>query len=243
MAQEKEASTVVPSLNSAASVSSKGGWKVREWKSRPAIMLKPSKNEHNREIVPKSAFRRTNIESAWTPAKPSPRRRQTGGLLERHDKPSRYRLWKRIAIGLSGCASAVIIALIMSSSLQQEGGLWNAAGMAKAEARPANDAQPLATDESYRIQSVNEGEQPVHTESYQIQLGSYNKETGARYAWAVLKVELGELLEGLEPQFENVQNGDGSFYRILAGTIPKLNDADHLCTRLEENGIPCVIID
>ena len=243
MARKMETSTVVSSLNSTRNTPSKGGWKVREWKSRPSIKLKPSKNKHNREIVLRGAFRQTNIDSAWAPRKTPPRRKQTARYLECHEESPRHHLRKRIAIGLSACASAVIIALIMSSNLQQRNDLWNAAGMAKAEAHPANEARPPAPNENNQIQSIIEAVQPVPIESYQIQLGGYNKETSARYAWAVLKAELGELLEGLEPHFENVRNGDGSFYRILAGTIPKLNDADRLCTRLDENGIPCVIVE
>ena len=241
--RKMETSTVDSSLNITRNTPSKGGWKVREWKSQPSIKLKPSKNRHNREIVLRGAFRQTNIDSAWAPRKPSPRRKQTARYLECHEESPRHRLRKRIAFGLSACAGAVIIALVMSSNLQQRNDLWNAAGMAKAEAHPANEAQLPVPNKSNNIQSINEAEQPVPIESYQIQLGSYDKETSARYAWAILRAELGELLEGLEPYFENVQNGEGSLYRILAGTIPELNDADRLCTRLDENGIPCVIVE
>lgn len=82
----------------------------------------------------------------------------------------------------------------------------------------------------------------VSADGYQLFLGAYRKEIGARYVWAGFRADLGPLLDNLAPQFERIQNENGTAYRILAGTLSSLDDADSLCARLRERYVACTIV-
>ncbi len=82
----------------------------------------------------------------------------------------------------------------------------------------------------------------VSGEGYQLYLGAYRKEVGARYMWAGFRADLGPLLDNLTPQFERIQDENGTAYRVLAGTIPSLDDAGSLCARLREQEVACSIV-
>lgn len=200
-------------------------WRVKEWKNQPSIERKRVQHQPNAEIIENGTFRQTIITSGWNPTEQRPRQIELAHHLSYHGISFRYGLWKKIAIWLGVCVSVFIIALIMSNFVRQLPYPWKASQVAEVEAHAVGDARQLTPSETYRIQ-----------------LGRYQEEIGARYAWAAFQADIGESLEGLEPRFESILFEQGSFYRILAGTISDLREATYLCIRLKENDIPCSVV-
>ena len=216
MIKTVEASTTFQAWHDVKSMSPRGPWKVKKWNRKS----QPARNQTHSEILLERCAPRT---TGRTPSERTRKPVRSIYLIDHLPIPSRRRHGKNAVLWLSVCTSAIVAALTVSSGLQQ---LTPSNILTLAEAQTFSSLEAQAPDETY-----------------QLQLGSYREEIGARYAWTAYQASLGDPLERWEPQIEQIQNENSAAYRILAGTFPNLNEADYLCTRLQERNIPCTIVE
>ncbi|MGI9433402.1 MAG: SPOR domain-containing protein, partial [Geminicoccaceae bacterium] len=79
-------------------------------------------------------------------------------------------------------------------------------------------------------------------DGYQLHLGAYQSELGARLMWVSLEADPGMLLNGLDPAFKRQQGEGGTFYHVLAGTYARRDIADSHCAWLKEREVACSIV-
>ncbi len=79
---------------------------------------------------------------------------------------------------------------------------------------------------------------------YRVQLASFRARDVAEGAWVRSVARVPDLLEGLQPDILQVDLGDrGIYYRLRAGPLPALQDADQLCTALKARGLDCLVVE
>jgi hypothetical protein len=90
-------------------------------------------------------------------------------------------------------------------------------------------------------QGMSAPQESLADDEYQLYLGAYPSEVGARLLWAGLKANPGTTLDGLDPMFERTENELGTFYHVFAGTLSNHDDADRYCERLKQQNVACTI--
>ena len=215
MSKSVEASTAIQAWHDVKSMSPQGPWKVKKWNRRS----RSARNQAHSVVLLER-----HTPRALGSTKPGRARKRVRPTcpVDYLPNPPRRRYGKNAVLWLSVCTGAIVAALAVSSGLLQ---FTPTNILTLAEARAFSSPLAQAPDEAY-----------------QLQLGSYREEIGARYAWTAYQASLGETLERWQPQFERIENGESVSYRILAGTFPSLGEADDLCARLQERNIPCTIV-
>ena len=85
------------------------------------------------------------------------------------------------------------------------------------------------------------GDRPI--DGFGIQLASLRSEDGARATWKRLLAAHPDLLGGLAPFVERADLGDkGVYYRLQAGSLSNLSDAQDLCGKLKDLNVGCLPI-
>jgi len=77
---------------------------------------------------------------------------------------------------------------------------------------------------------------------FRIQLAAVRDEADARRAWDLFQVDLGPVLEGLEPYIERADTANGVFYRVQIGSFASLQEAEALCDQLKQRNASCFVI-
>lgn len=191
-------------------IPNEGQWKVKAWKGRPsAARDRPASD------VPVHLGHCVPLPLS----SPSSRQRQRPRPIDQRLNTSRRRLKKWSASWISAGIGAALI-LTVSSYWPERLTLPN--GLILAEARTFSSLERHAADAPYRLQ-----------------LGRYQDEIGARYAWIAYQASLGGPLDDWEPRFEQVVTKGSPTYRILAGTFFDLHEAGHLCAHLQIRDVPC----
>lgn len=150
-----------------------------------------------------------------------------------HDESTQHRSWCH-PVGVLVSIGAIVVVLTMladvpSSWLEKSG-----------VAQPAN-AETYASSTPTQDQKTT-----VHpampNSGYQLHLGTYRSELGARLMWASLEADSDTLLDGFDPSFERQKSDGGTFYNVLAGTYARHGIADNHCAWLNKREIACSVI-
>ena len=209
-----EASTTFQAWHGAMNMSSQGPWRVKEWKKRHS----PARSQLNPETVLRRIASRP---PDWMQSGAIRQDRRLACHIDHIPDSSRCRYGKTVAIWLSACAIAVVTAVAIWSSSQQQ----------------------LEPSTKVTLSSPLHSQPQVPNRTYHLQLGSYDEAIGARYAWTAYQASLGDLLEKWEPRFEWVRNEDSSSHRILAGAFSERGEANRLCARLQKRNVPCAVVE
>lgn len=150
-----------------------------------------------------------------------------------HQKTPQRRRWCH-PFGVLASMSAAGIALIMVADVSSP---W---------LDPTGVSQP-ANAETHTSSTSTQGQkttalQVMSDDGYQLYLGAYRSELGARLMWVGLEADPGTLLNGLDPSFKRQQGEGGAFYHVLAGTYARHDVADSHCAWLKEHEIACSIV-
>jgi cell division septation protein DedD len=78
--------------------------------------------------------------------------------------------------------------------------------------------------------------------AYRIQLAAVRDEADARRAWDLFLVDLGSVLQGVQPFIERAETANGVFYRVQIGPFANLQDAESLCDELKRRNASCFVI-
>lgn len=77
---------------------------------------------------------------------------------------------------------------------------------------------------------------------YRIQLAAVRNEADARRAWELFKLDLSELLAGVEPIIERGETGNGVFYRVQLGPYADAGQAEDLCEEFKQRNASCFVL-
>lgn len=207
---------ILPTLQTCRDVKGippEGPWKVKEWKWTSPQDWDPPTSN---VLIRRHASAPLSSTSSRPIRRPRP-------LAQRLDvsrrRPRKYGI-RWISAGIGGA----IAMLAVSSYWPKQLTLPNA--LTLAEARTFSSLETQAPDGTYRLQ-----------------LGSYQDEIGARYAWIAYQASVGGPLDNWEPHFEQFENEGALSYRILAGTFVDPHEADHLCTHMQIRDVPCTLVE
>lgn len=143
--------------------------------------------------------------------------------------PRRWNRW----LGVFASTGAAIIVLITVMNILPS--WFNSPSVS----HPAHaETQALLTPISSKATAVT---QISSDEVYQLNLGAYQSELGARLMWAGLEAN-SDLLYVLDPLFEPEETVQGMVYHVLAGTFASEDDADVVCSWLREHDVDCSIV-
>lgn len=78
--------------------------------------------------------------------------------------------------------------------------------------------------------------------TYRIQLAAVRDEADARRAWDLFRLDLSDLLTGVEPIIERAETANGVFYRVQVGPFAALEQAERLCEDLKQRNANCFVI-
>ncbi len=78
--------------------------------------------------------------------------------------------------------------------------------------------------------------------AYRIQLAAVRDEADARRAWDLFLVDLGPVLQRVQPFIERAETANGVFYRVQVGPFANLQDAESLCDELKRRNASCFVI-
>lgn len=213
MKKAPEKSATPPSLSPAEGMVLGEGWRVKERKVKhPAASAPPVAGLFR----PLSA----NID-----ARPA-------SLPVQEDALQRRRWCHPLSV-LVG-SGAVAVALIMS--LHALPPLFNSSGVSK---------QASAESPASSTPALRQGTAALHDapgDHYQLHLGVYQSDLGARLMWTGLEANPATLLDGLDPSFKPHQSEQGTVYHVLAGAFASHDDADNHCAWLKEQKIACSIV-
>lgn len=154
-------------------------------------------------------------------------------LLPEHDQSTQRLRWGYSFKGLTGVSAAIAALIIAAVVLPTWLNLYGVSQQANAE------IQTSSTEISGQETSA---QQITPIDGYQIHLGSYQSELGARLVWAGIEADPGRLLDGLNPIFKSHQDEQGMFYHVLAGSFVHHDDAAIRCAWLEQHDVACSII-
>lgn len=76
---------------------------------------------------------------------------------------------------------------------------------------------------------------------YRVQIAAMESLAGARGFWASQQQAHGDLLGGLEPEFQRIERGEQELFRIQAGAFANATEAEELCDALERRDVPCLV--
>jgi len=195
------------------SMPSEGPWKVKERKRKSSGTRK---QPHYAISVERSNPNNQDLMSS----KQIPRQRASSYPMGKRSVPSRSRRRIRSAVLISVGIVAITSVLVESNHWPEQLAPSNVLSIAKAQNFSLLDSRGTG-------------------EIYQLQLGSYQEEIGARYAWTAYQASLGGPLDDWEPQFERTQNGGNPSHQILAGSFVSLDEANHFCTHMQLRSVPC----
>ena len=191
-------------------IPNEGQWRVKAWKRRPSAACDRPASDVPVHLR-HCAPLPLKAPSSSLPQRPRP-------VDQRPNASRRYlKKWRASWISAGICA-----ALILTLSGYWPERLTPPNGLTLAEARAFSSLESHAADAPYRLQ-----------------LGRYQDEIGARYAWIAYQASLGGPLDDWEPRFEQVVTKAPPKYRILAGTFFDLLEAGHLCAHLQIRDVPC----
>ncbi len=150
-----------------------------------------------------------------------------------HDELPQRRRWCH-PLGVLISIGAVVVVLTMladvpSSWLGESGVTQPANAETYASSTPTQDQKTTA------LPAMSDG-------GYQLHLGTYRSELGARLLWAGLEADSGTLLDGFDPSFERQQSDGGTSYHVLAGPYARYGIADSHCAWLNEREVECSVI-
>jgi hypothetical protein len=77
---------------------------------------------------------------------------------------------------------------------------------------------------------------------FRVQLAAVRAEADARRAWDLFQVDLGPVLQGLQPYIERADTGNGTFYRVQVGSFAALVEAETLCEDLKQRNASCFVV-
>lgn len=150
-----------------------------------------------------------------------------------HDGSAQRRRWSHpLAVLISiGAVVAVLTMLadVPSSWLGESGVAQPANAETHASSTPTQDQQTTALP-------------ALSDRGYQLHLGTYRSELGARLMWAGLEADSGTLLDGFDPSFEPQQSDGGTSYHVLAGTYTRHGLAANHCAWLNNRKVACSVI-
>ena len=221
---------LAPVPSPAGSVESLGdGWKVKKWKT-------PSSHGFARPVG-------AGPEHA------------PGQAAVRHSLLQRRRWCHPLGI-LGGVGAAALAVIMMANVMPPEAGSSDmsqpvkAATLSssmptevqKAEPEPSLiPRRPASLQTALAPQEMSAPQDSLANDEYQLYLGAYPSEVGARLLWTGLKANPRTTLDGLDPIFERTENELGTFYHVFAGTLSNHDDADRYCERLKQQNVSCTI--
>lgn len=106
-------------------------------------------------------------------------------------------------------------------------------GQATMDTPPADIRAPA----SVSAQDVGQG-----AGRYQVQLGAFGEEAGARAAWRRALDALPTSLRPLTPSYENVDVAGRVLVRVRAGDVGTRAEADTLCLEVRSKDLPCMVV-
>lgn len=77
---------------------------------------------------------------------------------------------------------------------------------------------------------------------FRVQLAAVRAEADARRAWDLFQVDLGSVLQGLQPYIERADTSNGTFYRVQVGSFVELAEAETLCEDLKQRNASCFVV-
>ena len=125
-------------------------------------------------------------------------------------------------------------------------------GSRTAEQQSVTSAQrPKAVSgDSSAASSTGESSGPVSaapdgppSSGYRLQLGAFGSRAGAERARSRLRRQHSTLLEGLSADYEPVNTGDRTLYRLRVGPLQDRAAADALCVSLRAENVACMVIN
>jgi len=103
---------------------------------------------------------------------------------------------------------------------------------------------PAAAEEPTPDESVDSPEPtPIMANAYRIQLGAYATENSASRAWRAVKGKGIYALTDKEAEFEAVQSGDRTLYRLRVGPYADRIAADQACLALRAVEQACIVVN
>ncbi|WP_262696362.1 SPOR domain-containing protein [Kordiimonas aquimaris] len=83
----------------------------------------------------------------------------------------------------------------------------------------------------------------IAADKYRVQLGAYGSEQSAATAWRTVRGKFLNQLRDLQPQYEAVQTGDRTLYRLRVGPLETRTDADQVCIALRAQQQACIVVN
>ncbi len=83
---------------------------------------------------------------------------------------------------------------------------------------------------------------PTNEPVYRVQLGAYGSEKSAERAWRGVQGRFASLVTGLGPEYEAVQAGDRTLYRLRLTPLEDRASAATLCVALRAQDQACIVV-
>ncbi|MGI9493489.1 MAG: SPOR domain-containing protein, partial [Geminicoccaceae bacterium] len=107
---------------------------------------------------------------------------------------------------------------------------------AKADPADLERATPTASKPT-----ASKDVEPPSKRIYRVQLAAVDTENAAEVYWREAKTRLPQVLDGIEPMFNQREVGKRMFFRIWIGSFDKHADADNYCDWLKSKGQDCFV--
>lgn len=79
--------------------------------------------------------------------------------------------------------------------------------------------------------------------SFRVQLGAYGSENSASRSWRTVRGRFATYFAGKQPQYEPVQTGDRTLYRLRVGPFENRAAADQVCLALRAQEQACIVVN
>jgi len=81
------------------------------------------------------------------------------------------------------------------------------------------------------------------SKAYRVQLGAYSSETAAERTWRLVRGQFSEQMEGKSAEYEDVQSGDRTLFRLRVGPFADRVAADQVCLALRAREQACIVVN
>ncbi|RMB05012.1 SPOR domain-containing protein [Eilatimonas milleporae] len=132
----------------------------------------------------------------------------------------------------------------------QSGTVADASRTAEQQSVTSAQRPKAVSGDSSAASSTGESSGPVSaapdgppSSGYRLQLGAFGSRAGAERAWSRLRRQHSTLLEGLSADYEPVNTGDRTLYRLRVGPLQDRAAADALCVSLRAENVACMVIN
>lgn len=115
---------------------------------------------------------------------------------------------------------------------------------ADADPAPAVSKPAPVTEKTVESKTEDTSEPAVSLEnSFRVQLGAYGSENSASRSWRTVRGRFATYFSGKQAQYEPVQTGDRTLYRLRVGPFENRAAADQVCLALRAQEQACIVVN